>query len=335
MGLVRRGRPSSRTAPVNILNLRTYADVWKDPNPSGEVTTMRFRDLGLPVAFQRQLQAELDARARARDLAGLGEMPYLDCTGYPGDAMTACVDENIKRQQANFAEHDQGQRAIHLANCIRDWKLNHGGSEAGNPCESYTFGSTSPYAQPGYVATPQQVYAGNVPAAVAPPPAATAPPPAANAAPRVTFQNLTRPGQTSALKVGDSWTITITGPTGSSVSVTGGQNGASATTPLGAIDAGGQKVISGQATADQIGQWVERWTVGGQHAGTLNFSISAAGAAATNTAPPATDNSGGGYVLMPAVLDQAGEFATQDVGGFPMWAVLAAGGAALLFFGRR
>lgn len=347
MGLVRRPHRSQPRERVFTVPIRTYADVWNDPNPTGEVKTGRFRDIGLPAAFVAQLRAELaDPRHGFHGLRGgyqrrgMGLMPMLDCTTeiIQGGTGTACVNENYRRQQANFAEHDQDQRAGHVADCKRDYALNHGGSDAGNPCDSWDYGSTSGYAQPGYTATPAQVYAAAAaPGAGAvvqtPPPAS--PPPSASAAPRVTFVNQSRPGQTSALQVGDSWSITLTGPAGAAVSVAGGQNGKSDVTALGAIDAGGSKVISGQATADQVGSWIESWTVGGVPAGVLRFTIAAAsGGQQSSTAPPPTNNAGGGYV--PAdLIGKAEQFVTDS--GIPTWAIAAGVGVAALFFfgGRR
>ena len=75
-------------------------------------------------------------------------------------------------------------------------------------------------------------------------------------APSVTFT--TNSGNIATPKVGDTWTITITGPAGAPVYSTA--NGS--TTQMGVIGADGKLVLTGTFKAGDIGTWNQTWTVG-------------------------------------------------------------------------
>jgi len=68
----------------------------------------------------------------------------------------------------------------------------------------------------------------------------------------------TNSGNTTTPKVGDSWTITITGPVGAPVFSTA--NGS--TTQMGVIGADGKLVLTGTFKAGDVGTWNQQWTVG-------------------------------------------------------------------------
>lgn len=79
----------------------------------------------------------------------------------------------------------------------------------------------------------------------------------------------------SGFKVGDSWTLTVTGPANSPVMITATQNGASmGTSQLGTTDGNGVFVLTGSWAAVHAGAWIEQVTVGGLPAlPVLNFSV--------------------------------------------------------------
>jgi hypothetical protein len=91
------------------------------------------------------------------------------------------------------------------------------------------------------------------------------------------------PGSGATLYPGDNWNITVLGPPNAAVSVTGGKDGSGVTAQMGSTDSGGAFRIAGSITADQVGRWNEQWTVGGQNAGSISFTV----------APARTSGSGG------------------------------------------
>ncbi|MCL5775107.1 MAG: hypothetical protein M1333_02750, partial [Patescibacteria group bacterium] len=92
-------------------------------------------------------------------------------------------------------------------------------------------------------------------------------------APTVTFT--TNSGNTTTPKVGDTWSITITGPAGAPVFSTA--NGS--TTQMGVIGADGKLVLTGTFQAGDVGTWNQQWTVGEGasqlQAGNVDFQLTA------------------------------------------------------------
>lgn len=163
----------------------------------------------------------------------------------------------------------------------------------------------------------------------------TAPPAApSGAALSATLQNSTRPGNNTQLLVGDVWVITVTGAPNSPVEVTAVQNGnALGTTPMGTTNAQGVLTLSGTVAASSAGTWVEQWKVGGQPAGTVQFSVSA---------PSSGDGSGGGTGTGAGTsTDTGGTDTTSDsVSSFfaaltPTELLIGAGAIAYLLFSSK
>lgn len=166
----------------------------------------------------------------------------------------------------------------------------------------------------------------------------TAAPPAtpSAAALSATLQNSTRPGNNTQLLVGDVWVITVAGAPNSPVEVTAVQNGnALGTTPMGTTNAQGVLTLSGTVAASSAGTWVEQWKVGGQPAGTVQFSVSA---------PSSGGGSGGGAGTGTGTgTDTGGTDTTSDSGVSSFFAALTptelligAGAIAyLLFSGKK
>lgn len=142
-------------------------------------------------------------------------------------------------------------------------------------------------------------------------------------------------GSSSAFNVGDSWQITVTGPPNSQVVASATQNGASlGSTSMGVTNSQGQLVLAGTMGSSQVGNWVETWTVGGQSAGSISFSVAASGSTSGNGGggSSSTTTSGG---------SSSGDISSVltnpvTIGGvsIPTWGLLAAGVGALWFFGR-
>lgn len=159
--------------------------------------------------------------------------------------------------------------------------------------------------------------------------------------------NTSRPGQ--SLQVGDSWTLTVTGPPNSPVSDLAVQNGNSlGVTPYGSTNSSGVFTLNGTATAGTVGTWSETWSVGGVNAPALNFSV----AAAPSGSPISTAAAGGSNSSVspqPATTTPAGSTATPAgcfaplaalgipdpcLGGFPIgMGTLAAGVLAFFIIG--
>ena len=105
----------------------------------------------------------------------------------------------------------------------------------------------------------------------------------------LTFINNTT-GNISQLKVGDQWTITVTGPAGSPVYATDSKGNK---TLMGTISGTGTLVLGGKVTGDQVGQWTESWNVGSVALpGTVAFNVVVAGSA-TPTLTFGNTNGGG------------------------------------------
>lgn len=109
------------------------------------------------------------------------------------------------------------------------------------------------------------------------PPTTTAPAAAPSYPLGVSIQN-TSGGSSSAFTVGQNWSVTVTGPPNTQVTATASFGGTSqGPTVMGTTNAQGQLVITGSMAQGNVGSWVEQWFVGGQSAGQLTFSVSAAG----------------------------------------------------------
>ena len=130
-------------------------------------------------------------------------------------------------------------------------------------------------------------------------------------------------GQASAFNVGDSWQVIVYGPPNAQVSASATQNGTSlGSGSMGTIGSNGQLVITGTMDASQVGNWSESWTVGGQAAGTISFSVaSVAGAASTSAASPSSLTS-----LASTPVSVAGI-------SIPAWGIAAAAIGAIWLFG--
>lgn len=132
----------------------------------------------------------------------------------------------------------------------------------------------------------------------------------------------------TALQVGDTWTLRITGASPNSVvAVNGGKNGAAVISQMGSTDSSGSFSLSGQITSDQVGSWSEYWTVGGAPSGSFSFTV----APATTPAGQTIINSSG------AQNAPSGSSASVPSSGFsmssiPTWGWVAAGAAALFLF---
>jgi phage tail protein X len=108
----------------------------------------------------------------------------------------------------------------------------------------------------------------------------------------LTFINNTT-GNISQLKVGDQWTITVTGPAGSPVYATDSKGNKTLMGTISGTSGTGTLVLGGKVTGDQVGQWTESWTVGSVALpGTVAFNVVVAGSA-TPTLTFGNTNGGG------------------------------------------
>ncbi len=151
--------------------------------------------------------------------------------------------------------------------------------------------------------------------------------------------NFTKPagGDTSVFKVGESWTITVTGPAGQPVYLNANGLGAQL---MGTTDSSGRWTLTGTMGEGEKGAWLEQWYIGGTLAGgtvfqgtelaVLHFQVVDAPAP-----PPMTVNTQqtGGPDPHPAT----GPGAPPSSSGIPTWMLVAAGALALFVFagGRR
>lgn len=147
----------------------------------------------------------------------------------------------------------------------------------------------------------------------------------------------------TALQVGDSWEISITGaPPNTPVSVTGGKTGVQTTTVMGTTDGSGNFSISGTFTPDQVATWSEVWQVGGLRVGSLiAFTVSpppnpaAPPPSSPPPAVPASSSGGGGGASLdfgPLSVPLSQLSNTVQIGSWniPYWG-LGLGAAGLLF----
>ncbi len=80
-------------------------------------------------------------------------------------------------------------------------------------------------------------------------------------------------GNRSVLKVGDRWTLTVTGPPNSEVVMVGGPSGAIDRTVMGRTNASGVWSASGSPSVAELGNWNQQILVGGRSAGNLVFQV--------------------------------------------------------------
>jgi hypothetical protein len=145
----------------------------------------------------------------------------------------------------------------------------------------------------------------------------------------VSFVNDTT-GNRSVLRVGDRWTLTVTGAPNSDVVIVGGSGGRTDRNTMGRTNAAGVWTTSGSPGPAEIGNWSQQIFVGGALAGTLVFQVVAASATPDN--PPANRS-------VPEILaEQAGKLGIPS--SWTDWAtantwLLVGGAAAVLFFMTR
>src|SRR5262249_40940571 len=133
------------------------------------------------------------------------------------------------------------------------------------------------------------VYLAQQPVMQQPAPVTTTTPGSSIAAPKLTFTNSRN--NTTALKVGDTWTIQITGAGANlPVGVVGVHDGASSSAQMGTTDSQGNFRTNGTFDQSVIGNWQESWYVNGAPVGSIAFTV--ADATGSTTVPNGT-NSGG------------------------------------------
>jgi hypothetical protein len=231
------------------------------------------------------------------------------CVDSQGNALgdPACVNQLLQVQAQNMAAANAANYAVLRANCENAWAENDARYKADgivgppNDCAQRTFGLTLPGTTGGTnVLTPNAqaildpTYrgpgSGSGAGAGAGSGAGTGSG-GGGATPVLSFTNLTS-GDNSNFKVGDRWQIQITGaPANHPVSVTGGQNGANTTTPMGTSDGSGHFTLNGQIDQSQIGNWSESWTVGPVTVGSFSFTVSPAGSSGQSTKSTQTTTS--------------------------------------------
>ena len=156
-----------------------------------------------------------------------------------------------------------------------------------------------------------------------------------------------------AFTVGDTWTITITGPPSTPVFLGGSQNGTPfATYQLGTTDGSGVFTLSGVMGQADLRTWSEQWYVGGSLSGgtvyqgsmIANTTITVAAAAApstaiaTTSAGATTSTSTTAPYVDPNLFNELITSQGLDIGSYdiPWWLVAAAvGGALFLFSGSK
>jgi hypothetical protein len=255
----------------------------------------------------------------------------------PGGAAfsDACIAQLLAAQQQNMAAGTAANYSVDRANCENAWVENDaryasmGLARPPNDCGQRTYGLTLPGTSGGTnILTPnaQQILDPGYTGPVAP--AGASNPPAQGVPSSVVFTNLTS-GNSAVLKVGDRWQIVISNAIPNApVSVTGGQNGAHDTTPMGSTDSAGNWKSNGQITADQIGSWVEAWTVGGQPVGTFSFTVPGGTSGSASTSPT------GGSVTG-SFTDLLNKSVTVGGTSIPDWALIGAGLVVVFLMMRK
>lgn len=152
----------------------------------------------------------------------------------------------------------------------------------------------------------------------------------------VTLANLTNPGSIN-FNIGDAWSITITGPPNTAVSVTASQNSVPlGSTPMGYTDATGLLLLSSSMDTAQAGAWIENWMVGGQALAPISFYVNGTLPAPAGTDPALTSLYNAANANLPALpvtvgpVDATTAWLTSNTifSAVPNW--LTVGGAGLL-----
>ncbi len=114
----------------------------------------------------------------------------------------------------------------------------------------------------------------SVPAPVLPAPGAPGPvgPPAVGV--HLQFTNVTRPGSPGRVKVGESFTVAITGPPGVSIYAVATHNGVNnGQAGFGVIPPSGTLMIGGSFGVADKGPWIENWYAQGNYIGQVAFTV--------------------------------------------------------------
>ena len=253
----------------------------------------------------------------------------------PGGAAfsQACIDQVLAAQQQRMAGNTAANYAVDRSNCETAWAENDarykslGIQGPPNDCAQRTYGLTLPGTTGGTAADIPNAqalldpnYSG--PGAGSPGVGTQQQPPPPQLTPSsIKFTNLTS-GNSGVLNVGDRWQIQISNAARNApVSVTGGQNGAHDTTPMGSSDSNGNWTSNGQITADQIGSWTEAWTVGGQPVGQFSFTVPGGTAGRASTS---------GQTVTGSFSDLLNKSVTVGGTSIPEWALIGAGVVALI-----
>lgn len=139
----------------------------------------------------------------------------------------------------------------------------------------------------------------------------------------------------NAMKVGDTWLLSITGATpNTQVSVSGSMPGGSFNTAMGSTDSNGNYSKSGTVGAGEIGSWSESWSVGSAASGSVSFTVSAATAAGAGSGGGAGAGSGSGSGDGRSGGAESGGGAIGfDFHSIPWWGWAAGAGVAVMAFG--
>lgn len=159
-------------------------------------------------------------------------------------------------------------------------------------------------------------------------------------------------GLNSQFKVGDGYSVSVSGPPNQPVMVSATKNGIGiGTSQVGTTDASGRATVTGVMGAGDIGTWAETWAVGGQVAGQISFTV--VSASPTGLRPPvpmppvtagqvANAQTQGGSAAVAAGTSGSNvaaptsgilDWLTTPISSsipIPMWAVLAGGVVAFM-----
>jgi hypothetical protein len=268
-------------------------------------------------------------------------VPNPACSNDPNPYVSsspACVDQLQKVQQQRFQLANNANFQVDYTNCVgqgldpatcaaRTYGLTPAGgytSDAG----AGPGGSQAILDSSGNVVTGVPVYTGpplpGMPGSGTGAGSGSAPPVTVPSS--IKFTNLTS-GNAAVLNVGDRWQIQISNAAKNApVSVTGGQNGAHDTTPMGSTDSNGGWTSNGQITADQIGSWTEAWTVGGQPVGNFAFTVPGGTAGSSSTS---------GQTVTGSFADLLNKSVTVGGTSIPDWALIGAGLVVVFLLMRK
>ncbi len=198
--------------------------------------------------------------------------------------------------------------------------------------------SSYPYAQLASMLaqsiTPTTNLVGNQPFAAVPssPGEGIAQTPAAGGAVSVKIVNPSG-GSNSTFNVGDAWQVIVSGPPNAQVQASASQNGTSlGSSSMGVIGSNGQLVLQGTFASSQVGQWSESWTVGGQSAGSISFSVVAPSSTYSGGITSGTSAGGGSGIDVSSLLNGSVSVAGTSV---PYWALGLGAVAVFFFMGRK